>query len=79
MEYESWVSVENRLPNVGQPVLCWPPKCFDGSPASYTVVLRSYKDKRWFVVVGNGIVYNHNPTHWMPLPGPPKNKTTGGE
>jgi len=66
-----WVNVDERLPDVGQPVLCWPPKVFEGPCTMYTAVLRQHGEKQWFVCEGNCVVYNHTPTHWHPMPNPP--------
>ena len=73
-----WVNVDERLPDVGQPVLCWPPRVFEGPCTMYTAVLRQHGEKQWFVCEGNCVVYNHTPTHWHPMPNPPNSELGGG-
>ena len=60
-----WISVEERLPEVRQRVLLY--SHHDGVNTGYRAdeIGRFYVDKS----------YPYRPTHWMPLPEPPK----GGE
>lgn len=62
-----WISVEERLPEVRQRVLLY--SYHDGVNTGYRAdeIGRFYVDKS----------YPYRPTHWMPLPEPPKMK--GGE
>lgn len=60
-----WISVEDRLPEHGDVVLCW------HKAKDYPIVLQLDKrsgcwlDDQWDY--GMGLI-----THWMPLPEPPK-------
>ena len=57
-----WISVDKKLPNPGELVLCY---CNKGG-----IILARYSDvyNRWRVA---GTI---NITHWMPLPTPPEVK-----
>ena len=59
-----WISVEERLPEVRQRVLLY--SYHDGVNTGYRAdeIGRFYVDKS----------YPYRPTHWMPLPEPPKMK-----
>ena len=59
---QEWISVEERLPEVRQRVLLY--SKHDGVNTGYRAdeIGRFYVDKS----------YPYRPTHWMPLPMPPK-------
>ena len=61
---QEWISVEDRLPEVRQRVLLY--SYHDGINTGYRAdeIGRFYVDKS----------YPYRPTHWMPLPEPPKMK-----
>ena len=63
-----WISVKDRLPENGQEVLAWfpgDPEHYFGAKARISVFFSRNK-----LFIGND--YRGNPTHWMPLPDPPK-------
>lgn len=69
-----WISVKDRMPNVGEYVLVadW------YSGINYGMV-KAYYNSLWFIdedsldVWGDSKVdLGFDPTHWMPLPEPPK-------
>ena len=68
-EYSPWISVEERLPDEGQSVLVWMP---DLPHAEHGMDIGSYMTSDWGVswMVSDG--RSAFPTHWMPLPKPPK-------
>ena len=56
-----WISVEDRLPGIGQHVLVW--RTSGGKYAPFSIGIERFIDNlggQWPV------------THWMPLPDPPK-------
>lgn len=66
-----WISVEERLPEMGKDVLCY---CEFGISKGMTVAGRFYANEtviRWmsFETEDNT---KYRITHWMPLPEPPK-------
>jgi hypothetical protein len=65
---EKWISVEERLPEVRERVLIY--SYHDGVNTGYRAddIGRFYVDKS----------YPYRPTHWMPLPEPPKMKGGAG-
>jgi hypothetical protein len=54
----AWVSSADRLPEGGCRVLAW-----DG----HIVATATHYGDRW-----GSVIHLHEPTHWMPLPQPPK-------
>ena len=58
-----WISVKDRLPEVGVPVLV------HEGPYNYQVIATINSDGRWEDTV-EGYMAIHV-THWMPLPDPP--------
>src|SRR5688572_8444160 len=69
-EGDGWVSVEDRLPENGEHVLCWKesmiPKAFYSDTGSYGF----FKDGIWGDVESD----DWNVTHWRPLPAPPNSE-----
>jgi hypothetical protein len=60
-----WIPVEERLPEENVCVLA-----YEGHRLGYSIGLSRHhaKSGRWFTERG----YPHNPTHWQPLPEPPR-------
>ena len=63
LERDRWISVEERLPDNTEPVLA----TFDD-----VYLIAIYGNYMWSDVMTRSLVY---PTHWMPLPEPPKEET----
>ena len=64
---QEWISVEDRLPENDQWVLCFmKDKCF----GTFSVFQWNYIDWQWND--GNEWFDEKEVTHWMPLPQPPK-------
>ena len=60
-----WIPVTERLPEKGQVVLVW------GGASIYTAKRHNkYGAPMWWKL--NSKTHYCNPTHWMPLPEPPK-------
>ena len=68
---QEWISVKERLPEIGR-------KCLI---ANREIVVRGWlrPDGVWKTGVSSDEVWSkfslHTPTHWMPLPEPPKEET----
>jgi hypothetical protein len=60
-----WISVTERLPEKGYYVLAYE----DGD-----IMMASYNDGNWVLRDLYEIIDDLKPTHWMPLPEPPKEK-----
>lgn len=65
----AWVSVADRLPSAHELVLVY-------NPGYLMTTGFLYEDGRWRV---RSVDYPDTPTHWMPLPEPPKEKNHGRE
>lgn len=64
---DKWISVEESLPEEEVHVLCfWNDKRIEGA------VLTNLDDEKYWYYLQDGDACNSNPTHWMPLPQPPK-------
>ena len=63
----NWISVKDRLPDVGKEVLTYGS---DGIKADSYAFQSTISDKPVFE--GDHNEYNYGVTHWMPLPEPPK-------
>lgn len=61
-----WISVTERLPERGYYVLVYE----DGD-----ILMASYADGNWVLRDMYEIIDDLKPTHWMPLPEPPKEET----
>lgn len=57
-----WISVEDGLPAISEPVLTY---CDENG----VVIGFRTPDERWRIPA---VIYPSSPTHWMPLPKPPK-------
>ena len=64
-----WISVEERLPEIGDKVLFAIP-AYHGTAIS---IAERVGDDIW--LIGNMRAVGGDPTHWMPLPEPPKEDT----
>jgi hypothetical protein len=62
----NWISVKERLPEVGKVVQT---KVDDESGEHNHADLKRF-GSLWFLA--DGSMYIYSPTHWMPLPEPPK-------
>jgi hypothetical protein len=66
-EVDGWISVDDRLPEYGNPVLI----------VVLDITSMGYREKitggghMWFYIDGDPISYSEEPTHWQPLPPPP--------
>ncbi|MEG1234837.1 MAG: DUF551 domain-containing protein [Acinetobacter sp.] len=75
----SWISVEDGLPPIGTAVFTI--GIFNDKPATNHVVAQLDNDGKWLVgYTLNGdryvlVVFETFPTHWMPLPPPPKGES----
>ena len=70
-----WIKVKDLLPSEGIKVLCWDPK--RNHTAGYWISRKDLEDGRMWVInnTSGGIGTKYEvfpPTHWMPLPEPPK-------
>jgi len=64
---DNWISVEEKMPNIGQEVLVYP------ATWKYDVLvdqIRVYNNGHWKPQFGDTTLKGI--THWMPLPLPPK-------
>ena len=61
---DKWISVDDRLPPENLSVLV----CFKG--AAWLPEKMFYRSGIWYHMQGNPFI--NKPTHWMPLPDPPK-------
>lgn len=66
-----WVSVKDRLPEIGKSVLIYYPK-WDGDEIQ---VAKLEDDGMMFDICGEFNIGTGVVTHWMPLPEPPKEST----
>lgn len=64
-----WISVKDRLPEIGQKVLVYYPK-WDGNEIQVAHLMR----KRTFFYVDGINIRIENITHWQPLSKPPENE-----
>lgn len=65
---DRWISVEDRLPEIGKSVLIYYPK-WDGDEIQ---VAKLDLDGMMFDICGEFNIGTGAITHWMPLPEPPK-------
>lgn len=63
-----WISVKERLPEIGRSVLIYYPK-WDGDEIQ---VAKLEDDEMMFDICGEFNIGTGAVTHWMPLPKPPK-------
>ena len=69
-----WISVKDRLPEVGEEVLVFGPSGIEGHKPIRCVCFYDPKEGRTDFVESDGEgFYRYHATHWMPLPAdPPK-------
>lgn len=72
-----WISIEDRLPEIGEPVICYYPNAETYKVRELVRLIHNF-NYYWDTLRGLGTVLSHNPkskdltvTHWMPLPAPP--------
>ena len=73
-DINKWISVKDRLPEIGQPVLICIPK-WEGEEIQ---AAKLESDGKMFEVCGEFYAGTWDVTHWMPLPEPPKDGDTNG-
>ena len=71
---KQWISVKDRLPEIGKSVLIYYPK-WDGDEIQ---VAKLEDDGMMFDICGEFNIGTGVITHWMPLPEPPKDGDTNG-
>lgn len=71
---DRWISVNERLPEIGKSVLIYYPK-WDGDEIQ---VAKLESDRMMFDICGEFNIGTGVVTHWMPLPEPPKDGDTNG-
>lgn len=80
-DMSEWISVKDRLPEIGTEVIAWSPKSYTGlGQGRVTALCRliRYEEATEFYWAnhypGNSNIHTQEAiTHWMPLPEPPKN------
>ena len=75
-----WIPVTERLPEAHEAVVVFHPKYSNSHIAAYYRELETQPEvhcvNKWYVYGGFGVVLNPEPTHWMPIPEPPKDGET---
>ena len=66
-----WISVKDRMPEAGQFVLAYGDACQGWTDGPKIAVFRWYSDYWWDANMDCELA-DTMPTHWMPLPGTPK-------
>lgn len=72
-----WISVEDRLPDVGQQVLCLGIEPFEdeeGNTSHRNVYDLGEIEKKGYSLAMYAYDFDAYATHWMPLPEPPKER-----
>lgn len=74
-----WISVKDRLPpEDGTPFLCYDPNQIDNFPLACIYVVHYENEtsytKAGYIETGGECYFKWEPTHWMPLPQPPKDE-----
>jgi hypothetical protein len=62
-----WISTKDRLPEIEQDALIY----LDG----YCFIARRVEDDRGWIGFNGYVLGEDVPTHWMPLPDPPKEQS----
>ena len=74
-----WIPVTEQLPEAHEAVVVFHPKYSNSHIAAYYRELETQPEvhcvNKWYVYGGFGVVLNPEPTHWMPIPEPPKEET----
>lgn len=71
----NWISVDEKLPEECTPVLVTQHAYLDPTQRRY-IEIAEHREDCWTVSGADGPVENGDcfrPSHWMPLPEPPKN------
>lgn len=68
---ERWISVEDRLPEIGKKVLAYRPTAHLHADSPITNCIYTGQINRSWEGVEHGFDRINHPTHWMPLPEPP--------
>lgn len=74
-----WISVEKKEPpKDGTPFLCYDPDQIDNFPNALIYVVHFEKETHFsragYIETGGECYFKWTPTHWMPLPKPPKDQ-----
>lgn len=69
-EEQGWVSVEDRLPEIGEPVLVYAPTEEDKIQVDHRCKTGHESGWSWDWCM-NTETFEHTVTHWQPLPAPP--------
>lgn len=69
MMSEEWISVEDRLPDIGDIVDVW---TRDGRETNQSFNGISDEDYAFYPTTGGTYLHIDKVTHWQPLPEPPK-------
>lgn len=72
-----WINIKDEFPpNDGTPFLCYDPKQVNNFDKACIYVVCFKKEtvfyKAGFIEAGGECYFEWEPTHWMPLPSPPK-------
>ncbi len=67
-----WISVEDKYPNHKQKIKI-KVQDVEGNPHELECIFNDYEDYRgWEIKPPENVIIHAIPTHWMPLPQPPK-------
>ena len=70
-----WISVEDRLPGIGEGVLAYRPMAEATQDPRITITIYQGRGQDSPQGVVHGFRCWCHPSHWMPLPEPPKEPT----
>jgi hypothetical protein len=69
--YSEWISVNDRLPEIGQFVLCYRPLAKETNDPIYDVRVFDGNERTSPQGIKHCFDMWCHPSHWMPLPAPP--------